>query len=164
MTTPMRTHLLGCEVFSHGPLLRPVGTPPRVIFLRSFPSRLRSRAYPARKSETTPVCFPPNCDIHCPIGSDRSTWFPLFHCWRRKSFLGRIEPTGRSQAKVCQGPTRRPVYESAARLGHLLPDATPNFGVEPCEALLASPFRPRLGVSCGWRPFPKDSSHGQATQ
>ena len=26
----------------------------------------------------------------------------------------------------------------------MLPDATPIFGVEPCEALLASPFRPRL--------------------
>ena len=27
---------------------------------------------------------------------------------------------------------------------------------KPCEALLASPFRPRLGVRCGWSPFPKD--------
>jgi hypothetical protein len=24
-----------------------------------------------------------------------------------------------------------------------------------------SPFRRRLGVRCGWSPFPKDSSHGQ---
>jgi hypothetical protein len=34
---------------------------------------------------------------------------------------------------------------------------------EPCNSLLASPFRPRLGVRCGWSPFPKDSSHGQTT-
>ena len=32
------------------------------------------------------------------------------------------------------------------------------------EALLASPFRPRLGVGCGWSPFSKDSSHGQTTR
>jgi hypothetical protein len=48
--------------------------------------------------------------------------------------------------KVRQGPTRRSAYESAARLGRVLLDATPIFGVDPCEALLASPFRPRLGV------------------
>jgi hypothetical protein len=77
---------------------------------------------------------------------------------------GRIEPTGRSEAKVRQGPTRRSAYESAARLGHVLLDATPIFGVEPCEALLASPFRPRLGVRSGWSPFPKDSSYGQTTR
>jgi hypothetical protein len=77
---------------------------------------------------------------------------------------GRIEPTGRSQAKVRQGPTRRSAYESAARLRHVLLDATPIFGGEPCEALLASPFRPRLGVRSGWSPFPKDSSYGQTTR
>jgi hypothetical protein len=60
-------------------------------------------------------------------------------------------------------PSRRS-YESAERLGHLLLDATPIFGVEPCEALLASPFRPRLGVRSGWSPFPKDSSYGQTTR
>jgi Group II intron, maturase-specific domain len=63
-----------------------------------------------------------------------------------------------------QGPTRRSVYETAARLGHVLPDATPLFGVESCEALLASRFRPRLGVRCGLSPFPRDSSHGQTTR
>ena len=62
---------------------------------------------------------------------------------------GRIEPTDRSRGEVCQGPTRRSAHESAARLGHVLLDATPIFGAEPCEALLASPFRPRLGVRCG---------------
>jgi phasin family protein len=44
-------------------------------------------------------------------------------------------------------------YESAARLAHVLPDATPIFGGEPCKALLASPFRPRLGVRCCWSHF-----------
>ena len=80
------------------------------------------------------------------------------------SFGGRIEPTGRLQAKVRQGPTRRSAYESAARLRHVLLDATPIFGVEPCETLLASPFRPRLGLRCGLSPFPRDSSHGQTTR
>ena len=55
-------------------------------------------------------------------------------------------------------------YESAARLAHVLPDATPIFGGEPCKALLASPFRPRLGVRSGWSAFPKDSSDGQTTR
>jgi hypothetical protein len=35
---------------------------------------------------------------------------------------------------------------------------------EPCKGLLASPFRPRLGVRHGWSPFPEDSSHGQTTR
>ena len=88
------------------------------------------------------------------------------HVWtaRRTGQYDPIEPTGRSQAKVRQGPTRRSAYESTARLGHVLLDATPIFGVEPCETLLASPFRPRLGVRCGWSPFPKDSSDGQTTR
>ena len=36
--------------------------------------------------------------------------------------------------------------------------------VEPCEALLASPFRPCLDVRWGWSPFPKDFSYGQTTR
>jgi hypothetical protein len=71
-------------------------------------------------------------------------------------------PAGRKRSPP--GSIRRSLYESAARLGHPLPDATPIFGVEPREARLASPFRPRLGASCGGSPFPKDSSHGQTTR
>jgi hypothetical protein len=72
--------------------------------------------------------------------------------------------TGPTRNGLCGGQSDRQVASEAARLAHVLPDATPIFGVEPCEALLASPFRPRLGVRCGWSPFPKDSSHGQTTR
>ena len=54
-----------------------------------------------------------------------------------------------SQAKVRQGPTRRSVYETAARLAHVLLHTTPIIGGEPCKGLLASLFRPRFGVRCG---------------
>ena len=78
---------------------------------------------------------------------------------------GRLgERVNTTPAKVRQGRTRRSAYESTARLGRVLPDATPIFGVEPCEALLASPFRPRLGVTSDWSPFPKDPSHGRTTR
>src|SRR5580704_15141396 len=44
--------------------------------------------------------------------------FPAVRLLATNVSFGSIGPTGRSQAKVRQGPTRRPVYESAARLGH----------------------------------------------
>ena len=71
-------------------------------------------------------------------------------------------PAGRKRRSARVHPAVS--VRSAARLAHVLLDATPIFGVEPREALLASPFRPRLGVRCGWRPFPKDSSYGQTTR
>jgi hypothetical protein len=100
------------------------------------------------------------------VGTSRPECANSGHVWtaRRTGQHDPIEPTGRSPAKVRQGPTRRSAYESTARLGHVLLDAPPIFGVEPCETLLASPFRPRLGVRSGWSPFPKDSSHGQTTR
>ena len=84
----------------------------------------------------------------------------------RLLWVGLSRPAGRKRrsARVPPADTRRSLYESAARLGHVLPDATPIFGVELREALLASPFRPRLGVRCARSPFPKDFSYGQTTR
>jgi hypothetical protein len=100
------------------------------------------------------------------VGASRPECANSGHVWtaRRTGQHDPIEPTGRSPAKVRQGRTRRPAYESTERLGHVLLDAPPIFGVKPRETLLASPFRPRLGVRSSWSLFPKDSSDGQTTR
>jgi hypothetical protein len=84
--------------------------------------------------------------------SRRNLPFPAVRLLATNVSFGRIEPTGRSQAKVRQGPTWRSVYESAARLGHVLPDATPIFGVEPRGAARVT-VSPSLGRKMGLEPI-----------
>ena len=83
-------------------------------------------------------------------GDESLFWVGLSRPAGRKRRSARVPPGVRVRKR------RAPCSCAPARHSHLRRG--------PCKALLASPFRPRLGVRCGWSPFPKDSSHGQTTR
>ena len=75
-------------------------------------------------------------------------------------------PAGRKRGPP--GSHRRtpggPCTKARRALGMCYWTPLPSSEREPCEALLASPFRQCLDVRWGWSLFPKDSSHGQTTR
>jgi hypothetical protein len=90
-----------------------------------------------------------------PVASPQAKWGP------REAYFALAWKTALTGTPVPPEATR--VRALPALMRHSQPICSVRF-TEPCKALLASPFRPRLGVRRGWSPFPKDSSHGQTTR